>query len=320
MKDREKEWLEQKTAYMEQKMSAVQVEEMKKKIEQAKWENHKENHEEKDMERNKGNRHTRRIAGKIGMAVAAAVAVMVVLPNTSAGIAQAMEKVPLLSKWVEVVTFREYQYEDERNYANIEVPKLAAEEAMENTKPEQAKEPETQLAQTTEEINAQIEQISAELIAEFEEGLQAEEGYQSMSVTSQVVASTDTCFTLQLNCFQAAGSGAEWNYYYTIDLRSGKQLTLADLFQEGADYITPVSENIKKQMREQMAADDMVMYWLDDPEVEEWNFDKITEETNFYLNEEGELVIAFNEGDVAPMYMGCVQFVIPDEVLSSIRK
>ena len=47
---------------------------------------------------------------------------------------------------------------------------------------------------------------------------------------------------------------------------------------------------------------------------------EITEETSFYLNEDNHVVIAFNEGDVAPMYMGAVEFVIPSEVLEDIRK
>ena len=48
----------------------------------------------------------------------------------------------------------------------------------------------------------------------------------------------------------------------------------------------PSAEEIKTQMREQMAADETVQYWLDDPEVEEWNFDKIAEDQDFYVNEE----------------------------------
>ena len=74
------------------------------------------------------------------------------------------------------------------------------------------------------------------------------------------------------------------------------------------------------QMQQQMAEDDGKMYWVDNAEVPEWNFDKITDETSFYLDSDGHLVICFNEGDVAPMYMGCVQFVIPDEVVADIRK
>ena len=46
----------------------------------------------------------------------------------------------------------------------------------------------------------------------------------------------------------------------------------------------------------------------------------ITDETSFYINESGNIVICFNEGDVAPLYMGCVEFVIPDEAIKGIRK
>ena len=62
-----------------------------------------------------------------------------------------------------------------------------------------------------------------------------------------------------------------------------------------------------------------IMYWLHD-EIEALNFRSITDETSFYVNGDGNVVIGFNEGDVAPMYMGAVEFVIPDEVLGDIRK
>ena len=60
-------------------------------------------------------------------------------------------------------------------------------------------------------------------------------------------------------------------------------------------------------------------YWLND-EIEEWNFKAITDETSFYLNEKDNVVIGFNEGDVAPMYMGTVEFEIPAEVVADIRR
>ena len=82
--------------------------------------------------------------------------------------------------------------------------------------------------------------------------------------------------------------------------------------------MTPISENIISQMREKMAEDEMNMYWLDD-EIEELNFKAIKEDQSFYLDENGNVVISFNEGDVAPMYMGVVEFTIPNEVISDIR-
>ena len=140
-----------------------------------------------------------------------------------------------------------------------------------------------------------------------------------MVVNSEVLTATEDYFTLKLNCYQGAGSGYQFNYYYTIDLNTGKRLQLKDLFREDADYITAISKNIRKQMKKQMAEDENVIYWLDN-EIREWNFKNITDKTSFYLNREGNLVISFNEGDVAPMYMGIVEFEIPQQVLEGIRK
>lgn len=175
------------------------------------------------------------------------------------------------------------------------------------------------LERSTEEINAEIQKITSELIAEFEANLEYEEGYQDVIVQSEILATEEEYFTLKLICYQGAGSGYQWNYYYTIDLNTGERLQLKDIFAEGADYITPISENIKEQMREQMAADENIYYWLED-EIEEWNFKAITDETSFYLNDKGNVVIGFDEGEVAPMYMGTVEFEIPAEALQGIRK
>lgn len=316
MANREERWKEMKQEYQKHSMSEGQVEKMKERMEQAKKENRKENR-----------RHT---GAKIAAAAAAATVIITVLPNTSANVAYAMSRIPILSKWVEVVTFRDYQYEDDRNTADITVPEIVPQISTENQEEASSEEgnkaaegidTQTQenIQKSAAEINAEIQTITEQLIAEFEENLKNQEGYQEMQVKSEVIATTEKYFTLKLICYQAAGSGAEWDYFYTIDLGTGERLALADLFTEGSDYITAISENIKEQMKAQMAADENVMYWLDS-EMPEWDFKQITDETGFYLNEAGQVVISFNEGDVAPMYMGCVEFVIPNEVLADIRK
>lgn len=254
---------------------------------------------------------------KRGVGIAAAVlAVFIILPNTSASVAHAMSDIPVLGRLVDVVTFRSYQYEDDRNSADIEVPGVVV-ETIGQDEIETEETDKQQLQQTADSINAEIQQITDKLIAEFEEGLSQEEGYQSMTVSSEVIASTPDYFTLKLTCFQSAGSGYEQDYYYTIDLKTKERLQLKDLFKEGVDYITPISDNIKKQMKEQMAADPDVSYWLDS-DMPEWDFKEITDETGFYLDADGNLVISFNEGDVAPMSMGCVSFTIAPDAIADI--
>ena len=309
---------ELKNNYMEKEMSPQQVEAMKVAMEKAKADQAKNN---------KVVAYRRFVAVAAGFAMA-----FVILPNTSVSVAHAMSKIPVLGNIVEVVTFRDYQYEDDRNLADVKVPELAladqenptedkvtkdlAGEALIEEESMQVKE-ET-LEKSMEEVNEEIQSITASFIDEFKTNLENEQGYQELTVESEVVNTTSNYFTLKLICYTAQASGTEWNYYYTIDLTTGERALLKDIFADGADYITPISDNIKEQMKKQMAADEKVSYWLYD-EMEEFNFKEISEEQSFYIDTEGNIVISFNEGDVAPMYMGVVEFTIPNEVLSDIR-
>lgn len=293
-----------KEEYKELEMSKEQFAAMQQSISNAKREKH--------------NMNKKRMARNI-TAAAAAIAVFVALPNTSADVAYAMSNIPVIGKLVEVVTFREYQYEDARHSADITVPELTTSQNV-DAKDEAVNAKNEKIKRTTDEMNAEIRAITDEIVAEFEENLKQEEGYQEVVVEHEIVAVSEGYFTLKLICYQGTGSGVQWNYFYTIDLATGERLALADLFIEGADYITPISENIKEQMRAQMESDENVSYWLEDEEMEEWNFEAITDETSFYVNADGNVVISFNEGDVAPMYLGCVEFVISDEVIAGIRK
>ena len=314
-----KKMFDLKEEYLNKEMSEDQINAMKTAIEKAK----------KDSEKNRNVVVFQRV-----MATAAAfLMAFIILPNTSGTVAYAMSHIPVLGRLVEVVTFRDYQYEDERNSANVEVPELAVaeEEIPEETvvtkgvagealiEEDAVKEKKENLQKSMEEINAEIRTITEPFIEEFKTNLENEEGYQDLIVESEVINSTSEYFTLKLICYTASASGAEWNYYYTIDLNTGERILLEDIFAEGADYVTLISENIKVQMEEQMAADENVHYWLHE-EMEEFNFTKIAEDQSFYLNENSEVVISFNEGDVAPMYMGVVEFVIPQEVIGDIRK
>ena len=295
-----------KDEYRNQKMSREQLRLLRRSMEEAKRMNRKD-------------RNKKRI-----LSAAAAAAVLmgafVLLPNTSASIAHAMEQIPVIGGLVSVVTFRDYTYESDRNMAHVDIPEVQVQPIEGNTEESgDTAEVQEKLERTTEEINAEIRRITDEMIADFEENLKKDGGYQDILVDSEILDTTGDYFTLKLICYQGAGSGMQWNHYYTIDLHTGERLQLKDLFAEGADYITPISENIKAQMQEQMDADENVYYWLNN-DIEEWNFKAITDETSFYLNGKDHVVIGFDEGEVAPMYMGTVEFEIPAEVLEGIRK
>ena len=285
--------------YLEPQMSEEQLNRLKMRMEVAKQENRKD-------------RNRIRVT-RLAATAAALLIAFIALPNMSPTIAYAMEQMPIIGQFVKVVTFRNYEYEDEQHKADVEIPELVTDAQSQN---EQYQD---ELGNTTDEINAEIQEITRKLLDEFVDHMRNELGYKELVVRSEVVTTAPTYFTLKLSCYQGEASGYEYDYFYTVDLTTGERLKLADIFVEKADYITLISENIKEQMKDRMAKDEDVVYWLED-EIEEINFKAITEETSFYINENNNVVISFSEGEVAPMYMGVVEFEIPAEVLREIRK
>ena len=65
-------------------------------------------------------------------------------------------------------------------------------------------------------------------------------------------------------------------------------------------------------MREQMAAGEAV-YWIDG-EMPGNEFSVIRDDANFFFADNGNLVLRFDEYEVAPGAYGCPQFEIPKEV------
>lgn len=243
--------------------------------------------------------------------VAAAAAAVILLPNLSPSVAYAWEKLPVLSTIVKVVVWRDYHVEEGRYEANVSVPQVKVDPAedADNAVKEQ-------LQKAADTINASVEELTNQIIAEFESNLKNDPelyGADSIHVGHEVVTDNDRYFSMKVWVLEVMGSGYEQDRYYTIDRKTGQILTLANLFDDD-NYIQTVSEEIKRQMAEQMAKDENVHYWLNEEEIPEWNFKEIPADQSFYISEEGTLVICFNEGDVAPMYMGCVQFEMPSTI------
>lgn len=248
----------------------------------------------------------------VAIAAAAAAMALVIIPNTSGTVAYAMGNIPVLGEFFKIVTFRDYQYEDNRHVADINVPAIVIDSDEDITVSETVKD-------TTEEINNEIQRLTNQWIDEFRANLEGD-GYHNVMIKSEVINTTESYFTLKLICYQGAGSGYEEHHYYTIDLKTGEKVKLPDLFKNGSDYKSAISENIKTQMKEQMATDSAIIYWVDNKDFPEWNFKEIKEDTSFYINADGQLVISFNEGEVAPMYMGVVEFTIPNDVIAGMLK
>ncbi len=251
---------------------------------------------------------------RAGIAVAAILA-LVILPNSSEKIANAMGKVPVFGGLIKLVTVREYEYKDEMREANVKVKELKTE--MEKKSNEALKRSEA-IRQSVDGVNDEMVEITMEFIKEFEKA-KKQNGVKELKIDSKIIKTTSDYFTLKLICYESAASGYEENYYYTIDLNTGERLEMKDLFVDGSDYLKVLQENIENQMLKHMEEDENASYWLND-DFEEFDLKEQIRKAEFYINEKDEIVICFQEGDAAAMYMGNVTFSIPNSAVQEILK
>lgn len=247
----------------------------------------------------------KRLLRNWGIGVAAAL-VIAALPNTNENIAYAMGNLPVIGGLFRVITVREFTHNDGNYEANVKVPVIISEDA-ENPAESEA----------IEQINKSVEEYTNELISQFEADME-EEGHKGLDISYETVMDNDKWFTLKVTALEVQASSYQVQRFYHVDKMNGKVAELNDLFSEGADYISPISEEIKKQMKEQIDAE-TGFYFLENDEYVD-GFKEIDPNQNFYLNKDGNIVIVFDEYEVAPGYMGNPEFIIPAEMVSSIRK
>lgn len=208
-------------------------------------------------------------------------------------------------------TADQYQHQDANHAANVQVPELSIQPESDEAAAAQAKT-------AVSDINAEEAAIAKAYIDQFKTALDKND-YQDTIVEYEVLNETERYFTLRLMCYTASASGAETDYYYTIDLQTGKRLALADLFKPDSDYLSAIAGSIAEQMKSQTAANPENTFWLDDEEMPNFDLAEMVKDADFFVNAQNEVVISFDEGDVAPMSSGVVQFTIPADVLADIR-
>ena len=228
--------------------------------------------------------------------------ILFLLPNVSVTYAQALEPIPVIGDIVRVVTIRNFFYSDDKHEMDIDVPKIEGDnDAAEN-------------------INQDINQLTETLVEQFYEDVEliGEEGHSSIYLDYETVTNTDTWFTLKIRVHEAAGSSNTYYRFYHIDKRTNEIVKLGDLARDNSFYDVLVKE-IKRQMKLQMENDSSVVYWLDDSIIGK-DYVSLTENHNFYWNDNGDLVIIFDKYEVCPGAMGTPEFVIDKGVFRDILK
>ena len=249
----------------------------------------------------------RRLPAFLKTIVAACFIFSVILPNVSEKSAYALQSIPGLGRYFQLITLRKYSFHYGSHSAEVQTPYLAvgAEEAKSDSAWKEAK------SDSAEKINADIAKITEELIQEFKEELTKSE-YKNLDVHSEVILNSEEYYVLSLSVLQEEGDSHTLNHYYTVDKHSGELLTLSELFPYTANYKEILTEEVKKQIKEHNRISED-KYFVQDGEDEE-GFREVTDEQSFYINADKHLVLVFPEGEIAPMSMGEIQFIMPESI------
>ncbi|TVV28363.1 RsiV family protein [Weissella cibaria] len=216
--------------------------------------------------------------------VGAVAAAFTLALNTSYSFANASERVPVVRDAVKVLLFREYKHVDKTSYADIKVPLLT---------------------------NLRDRQLSDKLNTAYaEEGRALYESFmnktndtpKSMTQTYDEKVNNSQLLVLERRQDISSADTATKLRYTTIDKQNGLVVTLPMLFKANA-YQTI----LKNYVNEQIAASKQ----YDTPIA------AIGPKQTFYINNKGELVLVFQRGEIAPMYVGAVAMTIPTDEIDS---
>ena len=261
----------------------------------------------------------------IGVAAAAVLLCMTVGVNTNEVLAKELGQLPVIGSLVRVLTITSYHEEDGSHDITLNVPEIGGEPPEDTAAAEEAGGTGGMSdADIEEAVNAQIQEIvdthvaqAKEKFAEYKDaffatgGTEEEWGDRTMdiNVDYEVKYQEGSVLSLVLTTSEVWVAAQELRYYYNIDVAQNRELTLKDLL--GEDYVNIANESIRRQMNERAAADENLVYWgVTENESSIDGFVTVDENTDFYINADGNPVVCFGEYEVAPGFMGIQEFEI----------
>lgn len=240
----------------------------------------------------------------IAGACAAALLFLVTI-NASPSVANALSSIPGVDRIIKVLTLKEYVVNEQNYSANIKVPAVAN---LDNKALELG---------LNEKYMKENKALYDKFLAEIEALKKQGGGHLGVDAGYEIKTDNDDLLSIERYVDKSMASTSEELKLDTIDKKKQILITLPMLFKDD-QYIRLISGNIQEQMKTQMKENPDTFYWVhgaaDVLPTDE--FKTIKKDQNFYINNDGKLVIVFDKYEVAPGYMGSVEFVIPTEAIA----
>ena len=122
-------------------------------------------------------------------------------------------------------------------------------------------------------------------------------------ITFQNYYSDDKIISFSINATQIMAVSYLQKKFYTVDLKTGEVYNIEHFL--GSDYQNIVKKSVQQQIAENKEKYPNLMYF-----DEAVNNLKITNEQPFYINKDNQVVVVFNQFEIAPGYMSLPEFII----------
>lgn len=240
-----------------------------------------------------------RIFKRACAAAAVFLVCMVAMLNLSPTFAEAACDIPVLGKFCRVFLFSEYHTKDSIKYVDAKIPQI------ENTG---KTELETRVNQEIHKAIYSCLESSEARAKEYYDAFVQTGGDPKEYVPVGITIDYETkyisrsCVSFVVSQYETKFDAYNTDMYYNIDLESGNLITLKDWF--GTNYREIVSSSIE----------DTIAGWSEEERSILWDdlnvIDLISENTNFYFNESGQVVVVIEKYEAAVGAAGDLEFPI----------
>ena len=256
--------------------------------------------EDKKIENNKKDWRRNMKNMKKWYASVAAVGLIIVSVNASSTFATSLENIPVIGNIIKIVNFNNYRINKDGMDVSISLPEVSSD----------SKDLEYKLNKEFEKEGKEAYKKYEAEVAKLEK--EGKTTHKSADIWSETIAENDKTASIAIYNTEIEASAATNRKIYNINKEDKTVLTLEGMFGNN-DYVDVLSKNILSQMKERTKKDSNDVYFVD-------NTFKIKKDQPFYINDKDELVICFDEYEVAPGSAGLVEFVIPSNIVSKLMK
>lgn len=236
---------------------------------------------------------------RAGPVAAVLLLCLVSLLNLSPAFASAACELPVVGGLCRVFLFREYHSQDDIKYVDAQIPQIG----------------DTGRAELEARVNLEIQKAVSACLEESE--ARAKDYYDAFVSTGgdpagftplgitvdyeiHYISPRYVSFTVR-QC-ETAFSVYNHYYYYDLDLETGRALTLRDWF--GNDYRQIVADSMERTIAG-WSEEQRSLLW-DDLSI----IDLISEDTDFYLDQDGQVVVVIGRYEAACGAAGRLEFTI----------